>query len=120
MGRGAQIRHPCPTIVDHLHLPSTNGADFDVHTNTQASVTWRGFAEEDMATPEWWQTPTTWLPPEWTREVAAMLGPCQWCGKRRATMRSEVTGIGICKPCGALIALEMMRVDGKVKIVSVE
>jgi hypothetical protein len=115
--RGIPIRHPCPTIVDHLHMVSTNGEDFDLHTNTQASVTWRGYAAEDMAEPEWWRTPTTWLQPEWTREEAALMGVCQWCGERPTVLRSEVTCMGICNRCTFRIIAQALGVEGTIRII---
>lgn len=108
VGSGKRVVHPVPTIVDHLHMVSTNGQDFDAHTNTQASVTWRGYAEGDLCSPDWWRTPQTYLPPEWTREEVALMGVCQWCGKKPAELRSEVTHVGICRPCGLRVTVEMM------------
>ena len=99
VGQGKMPRHPCPTIVDHLFLPSTQGKEFDAHTNCQATVTWRDFARADMASPEWWNTAHTTLPPEWTKELKGLMGTCHWCFERPAVLSSPKTHAGICKVC---------------------
>jgi len=95
-----QPRSPVPTIVDHLHVASTN-AGFDDHTHRRAVVTWRGYEPADMAEPTWWQTTCTDLPhDEWRL--------CWWCGCRPEIMRSAVTGAMLCKPCLAVMMLSAL------------
>ena len=88
---GVVPRCPVPTIVDHRMCASTNEG-FDSHTHRRSTVTWRGYAAEDMATPGWWQTTAETLPPDdWRR--------CWWCGARPEIARSAVTGALICGTC---------------------
>ena len=88
---GVVPRCPVPTIVDHRMCASTNEG-FDSHTHRRSTVTWRGYAAEDMATPGWWQTTAETLPPDdWRR--------CWWCGARPEMARSAVTGALICGTC---------------------
>jgi hypothetical protein len=89
--KGYAIRHPVPTIVDHLHVQSTNEG-FDNHTHRRSTVTWRDYSPSDMADPDWWKTTATVLPLDlWRR--------CHWCGKTEVDAVSIVTGIGLCAKC---------------------
>ena len=89
--RGLLARCPVPTIIDHRFCASTNPG-FDEHTHRRSTVTWRGFAPEDMATPEWWLTTAAELPPDdWRR--------CWWCGERPEGFRSAKTGALVCGTC---------------------
>ena len=94
--RGIIPRHPCPTIVDHLHMTSSSGGDHK--TNLQASVTWRGFAAEDMAEPSWWRTPEVTLPVEPTRDVQRLPGTCALCDGPGEVLVKK-TGRDVCRAC---------------------
>ena len=90
-GQARTARCPVPTIVDHRFCKSTNEG-FDDHTHRKSTVTWRGFAAEDMATPDWWRTTAAELPPDdWRR--------CWYCGERPGAQRSGATGAEICGVC---------------------
>jgi hypothetical protein len=100
-----QPRSPVPTIVDHLHVASTN-AGFDDHTHRRAVVTWRGYEPADMAEPTWWQTACTDLPhDDWRR--------CWWCGKRPEFARSPYTGALVCRVCLGTMVLRAMGIDAR-------
>jgi len=89
--KGHAIRHPVPTIVDHLHVQSTNEG-FDNHTHRRSTVTWREYSPSDMADPNWWKTTATVLPLDlWRR--------CHWCGEKEVDAVSVATGIGLCAKC---------------------
>ena len=109
LSRGATPRHPCPTIADHLFFPSTQDG-FDLHTNTQASVTWRDYKPGDLCSADWWRTQATHLPPEWTQTVGAMRGLCNWCYAREGRFKSPNTGAELCEICAAHVVLQAMGI----------
>lgn len=89
-------RSPVPTIVDHLHVASTNEG-FDNHTHRRSVVTWRGYEPGDMAEPLWWQSTCSALPADIWRL-------CWLCQKNEAHRRWE-SGVEICDQCLRDIAL---------------
>ena len=73
--KGILPRSPVPTIVDHLHVESTN-PDFNDHTMRRSVVTWRGYEPGDMAQASWWRTECTELPhDDWRRCWACQTRP---------------------------------------------
>jgi hypothetical protein len=112
VGWGMLPRHPCPTVVDQLFLPSTLSAEgFDEHTHTQATVTWREFSAKDMASPDWWRTPATLLPIEYSERIVGMMGTCGWCGRMAGEFFSRDTCASLCKTCVMRLALKAMGAD---------
>lgn len=100
-------RSPVPTIVDHLHVASTNEG-FDNHTHRRSVVTWRGYEPADMVVPSWWLSTCTRLPPDdWRR--------CWWCGERPEAMRSATTGALLCMPCLATLVLSKLGVRAEAR-----
>ena len=96
-----------PTIVDHLHVASTNEG-FDDHTHRRSVVTWRGYEPADMVVPSWWSSACTRLPPDdWRR--------CWWCGERPEAMRSATTGALLCMPCLAALVLNKLGVRAEAR-----
>ena len=98
--KGILPRCPVPTVVDHLHVASTNKG-FDEHTHRRTVVTWRGYEPADMEEPSWWCTTCATLPDDdWRR--------CWWCGERPEMIRSAATDAVICRQCIGLLALGAM------------
>jgi hypothetical protein len=90
-GHGIMPKHPVPTIVDHRFCASTN-VGFDDHTHRKSTVTWRGYKPEDMASPEWWRTASTDLPPDHWRK-------CWACLVREPRTTFAATGVALCAQC---------------------
>jgi hypothetical protein len=89
--RGIVPRHPVPTIVDHLYVPSTN-VGFDDHTHRRSTVTWVDYSPKDMTTPDWWKTQASEFPLDlWRR--------CQWCGCQESVVTSRATRMTLCRAC---------------------
>lgn len=120
MERKIAIRHPLPTIVDHLYTKSTFEGN-DLHSHRRSVGMWRDYSPRDMAEPSWWRGYAAELPLDIARvcawcgdREAAAYSPrthiglcvecmpralCQWCGKGSVVARAPDTGFGICKGC---------------------
>jgi hypothetical protein len=110
--RNVVPRHPVPTPVDQLHMKSTI-AGFDWHTQTQASVTWRGFKVEDMIAPEWWNTPATFLGCNPSELVSSIRSLCTWCAKEPQAFTSHATGAGMCRECAVGLSILLVQAGAK-------
>ena len=96
-------RSPVPTIVDHLHVASTNDG-FDNHTHRRSVVTWRGYEPADMTEPSWWQSACTDLPSDvWRR--------CWLCGQNPAETPAAKTGAVACRVCLATLFAATVGAD---------
>ena len=88
---GRDTWHPVPTLVDHdTSIESTYGND--EHTHRRATVTWRGYSEHDLCSPDWWRDGSgILLPLAWQHE-------CWACQRQPVAVKAQ-NGLGLCKLC---------------------
>jgi hypothetical protein len=86
---GREVWHPVPTLIDHdTSIESTY--DNDAHVHRQATLTWRGYAEADLCSADFWRTSGPFL------ELAST-HQCYACMSRPVAVGAR--GVGLCKPC---------------------
>lgn len=99
------IRYPVPTICDHnLSFSTTNplmrNQESDSYTHMRASVSWRGFAREDLCEPNWWAGPSVKLPVEHSEPLYEFHGACAWCGLENGIHKSpKHENVVLCRGC---------------------
>lgn len=109
LGQFAQMSggvwHPTPTLCDHdTSIPSSYANDH--HSHRRPQVTWRGYQEADLVSPEWWAPPqiVPTLPMPAQRE-------CWFCLENPIMGASGKTGAGICGQClGAILGMTLQGV----------
>jgi hypothetical protein len=101
--------HPLPSIVDHdTSIESTYGNDD--HTHRRCTVTWRGYAAEDLSSVDWWRSGDCQrLPLAWQKL-------CWSCTKEPIAVRGSTTGMGVCCTCVAQFSTALIGVAQRVMV----
>jgi hypothetical protein len=100
--QGRDVHHPIPTVVDHdtsLESTSTQG-DHTLHPHRHATVTWRAYSEEDLASPDYWRAHGPEVP-----VIGAKM--CAGCGAEPETLRLR-SGLTVGVRCASEIGITVL------------